>query len=1243
MVQWTKEQEEAIYLSGSNILVAAAAGSGKTAVLVERIIQKLLNKHDPMDIDALLVVTFTNAAAQEMRNRVGTALEKALALNPESVHLKKQLSLLQRASISTLHSFCLDVVKQYAYLLDIDPGFRIGNEMEMDLIKQDVLDDLFETWYGAEDGSVDEFFAVVDRFSSDRSDLDVESLILDLYTFSVQNPWPEKWLDSLADVYDIPENWQEDELAFLEILKNEVKSKLTGLREQMQQALEVSREADGPFGYVDTIMKELEGLEQAEGYLDSWNDLQSLMSSYKFSRLPGKKMDCNEDKKELVKKMRQSYKKKWEDMTKNWFNRALDSHIQDMRELYPVVKKLTELVKEFNQHFIQIKREKAIVDFSDLEHYCLQLLLSDTANESELIPSSVALHFQKQFKEVLVDEYQDTNLVQETIIRLVSKQEDPGNTFMVGDVKQSVYRFRHAEPNLFIEKYKRFATEEDSGRRIDLARNFRSREDVLGAANYIFRQVLDEELGEIAYDKQAELIYGNVSYDDFPLSDPETELILIDREKEEETKQGSEEAENFQDLEKAQLEARSYAAKIKQWIGKGNDTKPFEVVDKETGHMRQVQYRDIVILMRSMTWAPIIVDELKKQGIPVYAEVATGYFEAIEIKIMISLLKVIDNPRQDIPLASVLRSPIVGMNEDELTKVRLENRLGSFYEALQVYEKAHTNETADKAKFFLYKLEEFRRASHEGALSELIWEIYRETGYYDFVGGMPGGRQRQANLRALYDRARSFEATTFRGLFRFLRFIERMEERGDDLGAARALSEQEDVVRMMTIHKSKGLEFPIVILGAMDKQFNLMDLKGKYLLHKDFGFAAKYIDPIKRISYTTLYFEAVKNQKLREQLAEEMRVLYVALTRAKEKLVMIGNVNSVAKKLDKWQEILEHQGWVLPAHYRVEMKTYLDWVGPALIRHEQNEILRTEELPEALSSDITADPSKWKISVIHASELTNLAVTAEKEDTELEQKLVNWEQLPVENPALDEYVENRLGYAYPHQKATVTRAKQTVTEIKRQKEIIDEYSGNQLIKSYRAPIVKRPNFMSRKKTLSGAEKGTALHAVMQHLPLEEALSYDEILLEVDKAVSKEILTASEADAVDVSAIEVFYQTPIAQYMMKQENIYREVPFSLTLKADEVYSEFANDGKEEVLIQGVIDCLIPKDDGWIILDYKTDAIDGEITPELEKKLIKRYQIQLSLYREAIERIWKQPVKESYLYFFSKQLLVQVPER
>lgn len=1241
MVQWTKEQEEAIYTTGTNVLVAAAAGSGKTAVLVERIIQKILDKANPIDIDSLLVVTFTNAAAREMQNRVGLALEKALEQDPDSHHLKKQLSLLERASISTLHSFCLDVVRQYAYLLDIDPGFRIGDDMEMDLIKQDVLDELFEEWYGKDTEEADKFFAVVDRFSNDRSDADMEDLILKLYHFAVQNPWPEKWLDSLADAYDIPEDWQEKDLPFLEILKYEVENEFQAIRTQMERALEIAQESDGPHGYIDTIQTDMAGLEEAANHLDSWNDLAEYVSNYQFVRLSSKKMDCNADKREAVKKIRKTYRDHFNGLKDKWLMRPLDRHIADMRALHPVVETLTELVKEFKERFTMAKREKALVDFSDLEHLCLELLLADDTEEGELKPSDVALNFQKKFTEVLVDEYQDTNDVQETIIQLVAKQESPGNVFMVGDVKQSVYRFRHAEPKLFLEKYKRYAVDEQEGERIDLARNFRSRKEVLSAANYIFRQILDEALGEIEYDKASELIYGNRSYDDAPLAEPEAELILIDGDQEDGKEAGQavedEAGENLQSLEKAQLEARAYAKRIKQWIGKNGD--PFLVADKASGAQRPAQYRDIVILLRSMTQAPVIAEELKKQGIPVYADISEGYFEAIEVQVMLSFLKVIDNPRQDIPLAAVLRSPIVGLDENELADIRLANRYGSYYEALLDYEKTNRNETAEKIARFLKRLEKFRRASREGALSELIWNIYRETGYYDFVGGMPGGRQRQANLRALYDRARGYESTSFRGLFRFLRFIERMEEEGDDLGVARALSEQEDVVRIMTIHKSKGLEFPIVIVGEMDKQFNLRDLTEKYLLHKDDGFATKFIDPVKRLSYTTLYYEAVKRKKLREQLAEEMRVLYVALTRAKEKLVMVGYVNSLEKKLEDWELVLDHPEWVLPEHYRIEKKTYLDWVGPALIRHENNEELRTSELPENLPTEIRHDESKWKVSIWHGNELTDLQTDIEQEKEELAEHIIDWKPLPRTDEQLRQYVEERLDYRYPYEVATISRAKQTVTEIKRQREMVDEYSDDRFINDFKPPIVKRPNFLQKERTLSPAEKGTAMHTVMQHLPFERPLAAQEIEEEVWRLVDREILTEREADTIQLEAIAAFYKTPLAEYMMNTTPLYREIPFNLMLDAREVYPEFTGQGKEKVLVQGVIDCLIPKDDGWIILDYKTDAISEPVTPELKEKLRKRYEVQLSLYRTAIERIWNEPVKEAYLYFFEKQLFIQ----
>ncbi len=1242
MVNWTEGQAKAIYTDGSDVLVAAAAGSGKTAVLVERIIQKLINKNDPVDIDTLLVVTFTNASAQEMRNRVGLALEQALAEDPTSNHLKKQLSLLQRASISTLHSFCLDVIRQYAYLLDIDPSFRIANDMEIDLIKQEVMDDLFEVWYGATSDEQQAFFAVVDRFSSDRSDVEVESLILDLYTFAMQNPAPEKWLDQLAGTYEVPENYAEAELTWLTIIKQEVINQLKAVKQEIELARQLTEDSDGPAQYMDAIEADYVNVLEAMKYIDVWDDLQTFMAASSFVSLSRKKTECDPDKKAKVQALRNSYKKRWNSMKDSWFKRDLAGHIADMRELAPIIKHLTGLVKQFRSQFAEHKKEMAIVDFSDFEHFCLALLVDDLSDLDDPKPSSVARHFQQQFREVLVDEYQDTNLVQETILQLISDQTGPGNMFMVGDVKQSIYRFRHAEPSLFIDKYKRYAKPDHVGERIDLASNFRSREHVLSGANYIFRQILDEALGEINYDTNAELIYGFKMYEEQPFSDPQPELLVIDREAPEEKEEQSEQEEDYQDLEKAQLEARAYADKIKEWIGHKADGQALQVFDKTTQGQRDMQYRDVVILMRSMTWAPTIVDELKKQGIPVYAELSTGYFEAIEVKVMISLLKVIDNPRQDIPLASVLKSPIVGMDEDELASIRMADQFHTYYDALRKFERQHTTVTAEKVTRFLALLKQFRLAARQGALSELIWTIYRETGYYDFVGGMPGGRQRQANLRALYDRARGYETTSFRGLFRFLRFIERMEERGDDLGSARALSEQEDVVRIMTIHKSKGLEFPVVILGAMDKQFNLMDLRQKYLLHKDLGFATKYIDPVKRITYPTLFFHALYQKKLRELLAEEMRVLYVALTRAKEKLVMVGNVPSFEKKQEKWQKIIDHADWTLPAYFRGDARSYLDWVGPALLRHKDNGRLRTEEIGVDVLGDIYNDPSKWKVSIIHGSDLTNLEETSVTGDLNLQKSIENWQPVAVQEEDLEKVVDHRLSFQYPFAEAAKSRAKQSVTEIKRQRELKDDYSADQLVQSFQAPIVKRPNFMQKEKTITAAEKGTAMHTVMQHLPLTKPLDRMEIAEQLEILVDKEVITSEEADMIDIGAIEQFFTTDIASMMLEKQALYREVPFSLTLPASKVYASWKSDVEENVLIQGVIDVLIPSEDGWIILDYKTDSIPEKVSDQVKEKLVKRYEIQMELYRYAIEQIWKQPVKETYLYFFSKALLIHVPK-
>ena len=1237
-MKWTPEQEAAIYTSGKDVLVSAAAGSGKTAVLVERIIQKVLNKENPLNIDSLLVVTFTNAAAQEMRYRVGLALENALQTEPHSHHLQKQLSLLQRASISTLHSFCMEIVREHAYLLEIDPAFRIANDLEADLLKQDVIDELFEEKYGATNGTAERFFAVVDRFSSDRSDVEIENLILQLYTFARQHPWPYEWLDRLVETYEVSHKTAETEFAWLDVLKQHVDTQLLAMEQELQLANEIARESDGPFHYLETIEADLQLLNGGKA-CQSWDELQSFMEQSTFKRLSSRRVECNKDKQTFVKQLRDRYRKRWNDLKKSLFTRDLASHMADMQQLAPIIKELSELVKAFDKRYTALKRENGLVDFLDLEHYSLQILLDESSTNDCLVPSNIAQQYKQSFAEVLVDEYQDTNLVQETILNLLTDQTGSGNMFMVGDVKQSIYRFRHAEPSLFIKKYHEFAKETSSGERIDLARNFRSREHILTATNYIFRQILDEHVGEVNYDQEAELVYGNQMYDSYPLIDKEPELLLIDRDPEQSEQETD---EDFQDLQTAQLEARAYAKKINTWIGKNGD-EPLQIVAKETDHQRNVQYRDIVILLRSLSWAPVIVDEFKKQGIPVYADLKTGYFAAIEIKVVLSLLKVIDNPQQDIPLAAVLRSPIVGLNEDELTRIRLAAKDGSYYDALKVFVKNDTSNTAKVVQSFLKQLEKFRFLARQGALSDLIWAIFRETGYYDFVGGMPGGRQRQANLRALYDRAKGYETTSFRGLFRFLRFIEWMEERGEDLGAARALSEQEDVVRITTIHSSKGLEFPIVIVGGLARQFNLQDLNKKHLLHKDLGFASKFIDPMKRITYPTLFYHATKTKLLQEQLAEEMRVLYVALTRAKEKLVLVASVRSCAKEIEKWQDVIAHPNWLLPDHLRMDARTYLDWIGPALVRHHMNNCLRIEqELPKTIPYEIVHDESTWKVNIIHAEQLTDLAETLKSKDKfNLEKGIASWTPLPLNDPSLDKQVDQRLSFRYKYEEAVHARAKQSVTEIKRHSELRDEYSDEQMIQQFQTSVYKRPQFMQAKKTFSPAEIGTAMHTVMQHLPLTKPLTKEDIQQYLEQYVRQEIITEELKKVIQIEAIEQFYQSDLANYMFQQSTIHREVPFSLSLPASEIYPTWENDVDEYVLIQGVIDCLIPKADGWIILDYKTDAIYEPVDDQLVNKLSDRYRVQMNLYKRAIETIWRQPVKEIYLYFFNRSLTIKMP--
>jgi ATP-dependent helicase/nuclease subunit A len=1239
-VQWTDDQWKAITAKGTDILVAAAAGSGKTAVLVERIIRKVMDKDHPVDVDRLLIVTFTNAAAAEMRHRIGEALEKAISENPASLHLRRQLSLLNRASISTLHSFCLEVIRKYYFHIDIDPSFRIAEDTEAELLREEVMEELFEEEYGREGNEA--FFDLVDRYTGDRSDSDLQVMVRKLYDESRAHPNPFRWLHQLVDSYHIKEETTVDELPFLSVIQKEINMQLQGANAILLQALEITRTPGGPAPRAVNIEEDLQQLhELTQSHESSWEDLYHRIQQLKFSQLkPCKGDEYDELLKEQVKDLRDQAKDIVKQLKEDYFHRKPESYLDDLRKMRSSIETLITLVIAFDERYEKVKQEKSLVDFADLEHYCLTILKDQVAENGDTQPSDAAKFFKRHFNEVLVDEYQDTNFVQESIIRSVCKDEgETGNLFMVGDVKQSIYRFRLAEPGLFLKKYKMFSSEgNEHGLRIDLSQNFRSRSEVLDGTNYLFKQIMDEQVGEIVYDEQAELKLG-ATYPDSP--NTEAELLIVNHDGEEQPE--VEEGTNFDtvELETVQLEARLMAQRIKALI-----QQPYQVYDRKLDRMRDITYRDIVILLRSMPWAPQIMDEFKQHGIPVYADLSTGYFQATEVSIMMSLLKVIDNPYQDISLAAVLRSPIVGLNADELAYIRLKQKKGHFYDAVKAVLEQGINafefsETYEKLLEFHLMLQKWRTYARQGSLSELIWRIYQKTGYYDFVGGMPGGKQRQANLRALYDRSRQYESTSFRGLFRFLRFIERMQDRGDDLGTARALGEQEDVIRIMTIHKSKGLEFPVVFVAGLSKNFNVRDLYSPFLLHKDLGFGSKYIDSKLRISYPTLPQLAIKQQMRNEMLAEEMRVLYVALTRAKEKLYLVGTVKRLEKKLEQWNQQLLNNDWLLSSYERSKAKCYIDWIAPSLIRHKESEGLRPcgESLTDR-QAEVFNHPSKWAIKLIDPKELEFVQSMESEVDKSILKHLKKGEPIPVESNFKDE-VEARLTWKYDFKTASVHRSKQSVSEIKRMREVHDSYSETTLVKPLRNPIMDRPRFL-QEKSLTPAEKGTAMHMVMQHIPLDKPVSEVSVKEQLSYMVVNELLTEEQKKNIDVAGVVAFFETEIGQRILNAKNVMREVPFSLGLQSNEVYPDWEGE-LETVLLQGVIDLLFEDEQGTVLLDFKTDAISGrfpEGPEQIERVLTERYQVQIELYSKAIEHIWKKPLNEKYLYFFDGGYLVQV---
>ncbi|MHA6258433.1 helicase-exonuclease AddAB subunit AddA [Sporosarcina sp. CAU 1771] len=1215
---FTDDQWAAIWATGKDILVSAAAGSGKTKVLITRMIEKVINEQNPIDVDELLVVTFTNASAAEMRHRMAAALEEAIADNPTSIHLRRQLNLLNKAQISTLHSFCQQVVKQYAYLLEIDPGFRIADSTEAALLRDDTIGAVLEDAYSAENPEA--MYRLADSFTSDRNDSQIEKLIDRLYDYSRVHPSPVQWLRHIPAQYELGEIKTIDELGFIEPLKLAI---LHSLEEAAALTGDMRRLAlmpEGPEPLAATAETDLMLIEEGIRRISSgtWQETFEFFASVKWVKAGTIRKDsCDEELAKRAKAIRDAVKKIVNKLKDDFFTRTPTRLLDEIKLMAPTMHTLIDLVIDFGERYERVKIDRGIVDFSDLEHYALRILSKE--ENGELVPSDIALEYSNRFEEVLVDEYQDTNRLQETIVRLVKRGgEEDGNLFMVGDVKQSIYGFRLAEPKLFLGKYNRFVgLKEDGGLKIDLNANFRSRKEVLDATNFVFSQVMGTRVGEIEYDDAAALKYGA----QYPEKETSTELTILYEDDEEEGYAPDSEDET---LKNSQVEARFMINKIKELMA--SET---EVTDAFSDKKRPLEYRDIVILMRSMTWSGEIVEEFKQAGVPVYAELSKGYFEALEVMIMLNTLRVIDNPYQDIPLASVLRAPFIGLTENELAQIRLAAKNEPFYDALKTFISTGGSgmapETQKKLQLFVRQFEEWRNLARRGSLSELIWQVYTDTHYYEMVGAMLNGKQKQANLRALHDRAIDYEKTSFRGLFRFLRFVDRMRKRGDDLGEARSLNEKEDVVRLMTIHSSKGLEFPYVFISGTGRKFNKMDFNEAYLFDQHFGLAVKAVDPDNRITYTSLPFLAMKEKKELEMRAEEMRILYVAMTRAKEQLYLVASVKDIEKEIGKWQDAqLVDPLLMLPEYTRSRANGYLDWIGPAIARHTA-----FGKFGVIQGGQFVDSPSEWTINALPFSSVFD--VSEEEEIEEVESVVVEDE---LNSEAFAE-VKRRFDWTYSHENSVKKRSKQTVSELKRlalleQQVEQDPFmeNGDEVSTAY---LHDRPAFM-QKRELSPAEVGTAMHTIMQHIDLRRVYDDAEVKELLTTLVERQLLTKEEAAAVKTTAVAQFFQSPIAERLKVAGDIVREMPFT--------YAHDGGDGDYQIL-QGIADCLFKEEDGWVLLDYKTDRVLGS-SEEVAKEMQNRYGIQLKLYKQAIESVARVTIKEMVLYLFNGEQIVQIQE-
>ena len=1184
---WTDEQLKVIQLNHRSLLVSAAAGSGKTAVLVERIIQKITSKEEPIDIDQLLVVTFTKAAASEMRERIMSAIDARLMEDPENAHLQKQKMLLPSAMITTIDSFCMNVLKEHFDAIDLDPGFRVGDPQEMKLLKHDVAEQLLEDYYTAHD---EDFLRFVRTYSQGKLDDGLVDWILKLYDFSQSYPWPEQWIENALHTNPAEVPCVDGQHPILDLIVEETHRILWEMREMIEMGLSICKDVGGPVLYEPMLESDYDQISQMFD-LNDFHALYQGIYELKWVRLSGKKQpEADPEYMDLVKKLRQEAKDLQAWLKKNYYYEDFESMLEKEKVILPVLKVLVKLVKEFMVRFQEEKRARNLIDFNDQEHFALKILMDEKGNATE-----IAENYRQRFEEIMCDEYQDSNQVQETLLTSISRESmGQPNIFVVGDVKQSIYRFRLAEPEIFLSKYDRFTKEESKHQRIDLHKNFRSRACVLDGINEVFRFLMTPAICGMTYDDDAKLNVG-LDYKDteHPVS-TFAEWILVEH-------------DNDKEISKREAEAQAVGLRIKELL---NPSDGLWIQDTETGAYRKADYGDVVILLRTIKdWTEDYIRVLKSMGIPAIGETSSGFFETIEIQGIIDMLRILDNPLQDIPLAAVLTSCIGHFTDEELAKVRLVDRKIHLYDNLRQYaDRGEETLLMEKVKAFLDFYKEIRYKKIHLTIEELIREIYEKTDYVYYMTAMPGGEVRKANLERLIQYAFDFKNTSYRGLFHFIRYIDQLKEAKEDVGEAVLPGNETKAVRIMSIHKSKGLEYPICIVSGLGKSMNFMETRSRIVAHSKYGVAADGVDLEKRTKVQSLSRKVFARKLLQDQMGEEIRVLYVAMTRAREKLILVGTVENVENTVEKW-EYAKHSELPLSYSQMLRAKNYLDWLGPIFWSDgncgrqrgfQFRTITMTELAMDELAEEIQAEESKV---ILEAYE--HLHDTSE----------------------LFNEVQSRLDWVYPKEWLTKLQGKMTVSELK--KMAGEEMTGKVLYPQERPA---RPTDSDPSVYLA-QQKGTATHKIFELLPFESMHTLADVTDFVHQCVEKEWIPAFWEDLIPCEQVYQFCQSDLGKRMAKAEaeqKLYRERPFVMGVPVKDIYPEQLKtvETSERILVQGVIDVYFEEEDGIVLLDYKTDRIPkGQMGEEM---LIKRYKTQLDYYQTAIERITGKKVKDKILY-------------